>query len=268
MNRWNMIVGLDQLMEDQKEERRAMTRQGLTKGDYGIDAPLFIRNLMIAAVVCLMSALLVLAELLGTTIGDFIGSVLLISFLAFSGAAAYMIWSSKIGKYREREKILDLVTIEGKETLLDVGCGRGLLLNSAGRRLFAGAAVGIDIWKKEDQSGNDPHLTRLNAEAEGVADRIEILSSDMRKMPFRENLFDIVVSNIAIHNLHSREQREAALHEIIRVLKPGGRIAISDFRKVREYVGYLTTMGVQDIQTVGPHYRMFPPVRILIGRKS
>jgi ubiquinone/menaquinone biosynthesis C-methylase UbiE len=268
MNWWNMIVGLDQLGGRKKEERRAMTGQALTKGDYGIDAPLFIRNLMIAAVVCLISALLVLAELLGTTIGNFIGSILLIFFLASSIAAGYMVWSSKIGKYREREKILDLASLEGNETVLDVGCGRGLLLNSAARRLSAGEAIGIDIWEKEDQSGNDPDVTRANAQAEGVADRIEIISSDMRKMPFRDKLFDIVVSNIAIHNLHSREDREAALHEIIRVLKPGGRIAISDFRNVTEYLGYLTTMGVQDIQTVGPHYSMFPPVRILTGRKS
>jgi SAM-dependent methyltransferase len=244
-----------------------MTDQGQTKGDYGIDAPLFIRNLTIAAVVCLISALLVLAELLGTTIGNFIGSVLLICFLAFSIAVGYMVWSSKIGKYREREKILDLVFMEGNETILDVGCGRGLLLNSAARHLITGEAVGIDIWKKEDQSGNDPDVTRANAEAEGVADRIEILSSDMRNMPFRSNHFDIVVSNIAIHNLHSREDRKTALHEIIRVLKPGGRIAISDFSNMTEYYGYFASMGVEDVQTVGPHYRMFPPVRIITGRK-
>ena len=258
-------VGLDQLIGRKKEERWAMTGQGQTKGDYGIDAPLFIRNLMIAAVVCLISALLILAELLGTTIGNFIGSVLLIFFLAFSVAAACMIWSSKIGKYREREKILDLVPIEGNETVLDVGCGRGLLLNSAARRLFAGEAVGIDIWKKEDQSGNDPDVTRANAEAEGVADRIEILSSDMREIPFRSNHFDIVVSNIAIHNLHSREDREADLREILRVLKPGGRIVISDIRNTAEYAGYFASVGVEGIQKVGPHYGMFPPVRIVAG---
>jgi hypothetical protein len=261
-------VGLDQLIGRKKEERWAMTGQGQTKGDYGIDAPLFIRNLMIAAVVCLISALLILAELLGTTIGNFIGSVLLIFFLAFSVAAAYMIWSSKIGKYTEREKILDLASLEGNEAVLDVGCGRGLLLNAAAQRLFAGEAVGIDIWKKEDQSGNDPDVTRANAKAEGVADRIKILSSDMRQMPFRSNHFDMVVSNIAIHNLHNRGDREAALHEIIRVLKPGGRIAISDIRNMTEYVGYFTNMGLEDIQTFGPDYRMFPPVRIIIGRKA
>jgi ubiquinone/menaquinone biosynthesis C-methylase UbiE len=244
-----------------------MTDQGQTKGDYGIDAPIFMRNLIIAALVCLTAALLILAGLIGATIGNFIGSVLLICFLAFSVAAGYMIWSSKIGKYREREEILDLVSIEGNETVLDVGCGRGLLLNSAARRLFTGEAVGIDIWRKEDQSGNDPDVTRANAEAEGVADRIEILSSDMRKMPFRDNLFDIVVSNIAIHNLHSLEDRKAALQEIVRVLRPGGRMAISDFRNMVEYVGCLASMRVDDIQTVGPHYRMFPPVRIVTGRK-
>jgi hypothetical protein len=63
----------------------------------------------------------------------------------------------------------------------------------------------------------------------------------------------MAASSIPIHTLHSREDTEAALHEIIRVLN------------MTEYVGCLAK---EDIQTVGLHYRMFPPIRILIGRKS
>jgi arsenite methyltransferase len=178
-----------------------------------------------------------------------------------------MVWTSKIGKIREREKLLDLVSLKGAETILDVGCGRGLLLNSAAPRLFSEKAVGIDIWRKEDQSGNDPDVTRANAEVEGIADRVEILTSDMRKMQSRSNHFDTIVSNIAIHNLSSRADRKVALQEVIRMLEPDGRIAISDFRNTTEYASYSAGVGVEDKQIVGLHYRMFPSVRIITGRK-
>ena len=46
-----------------------------------------------------------------------------------------MTWSSKVGKLRERERLMDALGLRGDETVLDVGCGRGLLLNAAARRL-------------------------------------------------------------------------------------------------------------------------------------
>ena len=114
-------------------EKKTMTVQGQSKGNYGLDAPLIIRNLMIAALVCLLSALLDLAEFLSTWVGTTPGFVLLIDFLACFLRARYMIWTRKIGKRREREKILNLVRLKRTERVLDVGCGRGLLLKGAAR---------------------------------------------------------------------------------------------------------------------------------------
>jgi hypothetical protein len=67
----------------------------------------------------------------------------------------YMTHGSRIGKMRSREKLLDLAATlrpwSGEEILLDVGCGRGLMLIGAARRLTTGHAVGIDLWRDEDQ---------------------------------------------------------------------------------------------------------------------
>jgi ubiquinone/menaquinone biosynthesis C-methylase UbiE len=122
-----------------------------------------------------------------------------------------MIWSSKVGKLRERERLLELVGLGGHEKVLDVGCGRGLLLNGAARRLTKGKAVGIDIWNKQDQSGNDPDVTRANARIEGVAERVKIVDGDARSMPFADNDFDVVVSSLAIHNIPGSEERYLAI---------------------------------------------------------
>jgi ribosomal protein L11 methylase PrmA len=69
--------------------------------------------------------------------------------------AALMLLSSKSGKFRARERLLDSIPWRGDETVLDVGCGRGLMLICAAKRLETGKAVGADIWQKEDQYGND-----------------------------------------------------------------------------------------------------------------
>jgi cyclopropane fatty-acyl-phospholipid synthase-like methyltransferase len=74
-----------------------------------------------------------------------------------------MVWSSKVGKLRERERLLDAVPWRGDETVLDVGCGRGLLLTAAARRIPDGKVIGVDIWQEVDQSGNRPEATWANA---------------------------------------------------------------------------------------------------------
>ena len=63
----------------------------------------------------------------------------------------WMIWTSKVGKVREREALLDRITWSGTERVLDAGCGRGLMLIGAAKRLTTGKATGIDIWQGEDR---------------------------------------------------------------------------------------------------------------------
>jgi SAM-dependent methyltransferase len=240
------------------------------RGDYGIDAPNVVRNLLLTGAGSLLlgvAAFFIFPERL-RWLGAAIGLLCLVSFLVVTAEALYMIWSSKVGKFREREKLLDLVALRGDEKVLDVGCGRGLLLNGAARRLTTGKAVGVDIWNKRDQSGNDPDAARANARAEGVAERVEIVYGDARNMPFADNDFDVVVSSLAIHNIPGSEERYRALSEMMRVLKPGGRFAILDFQHVREYAKGFDRLGALDVKIVGPHWLMFPPVRIITGQKA
>ena len=48
-----------------------------------------------------------------------------------------------------------------------------------------------------------------NARLEGVSDRVEVKTGDMRKMPFPDASFDVIVSNVAIHNIYDLEGRES-----------------------------------------------------------
>ncbi|MER3436097.1 MAG: hypothetical protein C4288_22700 [Leptolyngbya sp. ERB_1_1] len=67
---------------------------------------------------------------------------------------SYMLLFSKFQKLKDREKLLDSIQWLGNELVLDVGCGRGLMLVGAAKRLTNGKSIGIDIWQQEDQSDN------------------------------------------------------------------------------------------------------------------
>jgi SAM-dependent methyltransferase len=133
-----------------------------------------------------------------------------------------------------RSQVLDSIDWRGDETVLDVGCGNGLLLNGAALRLKSGRAVGIDLWAPHGGGGSLDLLWR-NARMENVADRIEFKEADARQMPFESQTFDIVLSSGAMHHIsRSQADFEQALHEIFRVLKPGGQVVIWDITHMVE----------------------------------
>lgn len=92
---------------------------------------------------------------------------------------------------------MTLLALRGDEHLLDVGCGRGVVLMLAAERLPVGRAVGLDLWLTTDQSGNSEQATWRNADLEGIGARIELHTGDMRRLPFPDASFDVVTSSLA-----------------------------------------------------------------------
>jgi len=142
---------------------------------------------------------------------------------------------------------VDELNLTGAEQVLDLGCGRGAVLLTVARRLTTGRAVGLDLWRAGDQSGNSAAATRRNADAEGLADRIDLVTGDMRALPFDDDSFDVVVSSLALHNVPSADGRIAAVTEGLRVLRPGGRILLADALHTDEYAVTLRQAGAQDV---------------------
>ncbi|MFZ6862306.1 class I SAM-dependent methyltransferase [Undibacterium sp. Ji67W] len=234
---------------------------GRIKPDYGLDAPLVVRNMFIlgsAGLLCWLgtklnrwSGKLLLPIGNESLILDFSGMGLFLgATLTFS--ACWMVWDSKIGKLHNREKLLDYLTWTGDEQVLDVGCGRGLLLIGAAKRLTNGKATGIDIWQTEDLSGNAQEATAKNVRIEGLEQRVEITTADMRNIPYPDGSFDRVVSRAAIHNLYSAEDRTKAIEEITRVLKPGGKALIEDIRHGNEYAKSFSASKCSSVQHLEP----------------
>jgi ubiquinone/menaquinone biosynthesis C-methylase UbiE len=239
------------------------------RANYGIDAPGLVRNFALAGAASLALGIYFYYAFragrpaLATTV-VIVGIVWGLWGLGFAGL---MVWSSKVGKLKERDLILDAIPWRGDETVLDAGCGRGLLLIGAAKRLSTGRAIGVDIWQKRDQSGNSPEVTLENAKIEGVEGRVEIRDGDLRDLPFGDGSFDVVLSNLVLHNIHDREEREAALRELARVLKPGGRLTIVDIWDTGEYARVLRESGMEDVWRSGLRFNIFPLVRAVTARK-
>src|SRR3954467_8737442 len=115
--------------------------------DYGIDAPGVIRALAIGGAVLLIAGTVPGLALQGSqpaTAGS-----LLRAGLWWGGSwlltATIMYWSSRVGKLRVRDRMLDSLRWTGQDNVLDVGCGSGLALIGAAKRLKTGRAIGVDI---------------------------------------------------------------------------------------------------------------------------
>jgi ubiquinone/menaquinone biosynthesis C-methylase UbiE len=174
---------------------------------------------------------------------------------------------SRIGKLRLRDALLSRIAWRGDEHVLDVGCGHGLLLIGAAKRLTTGRATGVDIWSQIDQADNQPERTVENARIEGVADRVDVRNGDARKLEFPDEVFDVVVSSLALHNIPDGREREHALREIVRVLKPGGHVAIVDIWKISQYWRVFREIGMDALRLSWPSFWFVVPSFVLTAVK-
>ncbi|MDZ4797519.1 MAG: methyltransferase domain-containing protein [Bryobacteraceae bacterium] len=102
------------------------------------------------------------------------------SFVIFLANTSCFLYTTRRGKFFEWERILDRIHLRGDERVLDMGCGRGAVLTAVARRLTTSQVTGIDIWSTKDQSGNAKSVSLRNASLEGVSDRVQIDTGDMR----------------------------------------------------------------------------------------
>jgi len=210
------------------------------RADYGFDAPAVPIGLAAAGVVLIGVTVLVAV----TTTGWW-WLIPLVYAVFFLISCASFVYTTRRGKFAVWEGLLSGLVLTGRERVVDLGCGRGAVLTMLARRVPEGSAIGVDLWRSVDQSGNDPATTLTNAAAEAVT--VTLLTADLRALPLATGSADVVVSSLAIHNIPDAAGRLAAVAEAARVLRPGGRLVIADFRHPRAYADQLASLGMSDL---------------------
>jgi arsenite methyltransferase len=238
------------------------------QGEYGFDGNMIGLVGMIAVAFASLTAAVALA------LTGFVGAAARIAALVVAPLLTTLgiyLHTTRRGKFLVWAEILDRLRLRGDERVLDVGCGRGAVLTMVARCLPRGVAVGIDLWTS-DQSGNGTEAAERNLIVEGVRERCNLVTGDMRSMPFPDASFDKIVSSLAIHNIRDLAGRSRAIEEVARVLAPGGHVAIADLAWTRVYARRLEALGFIDVRRCRLGWRFwwgpaFPATALVTGTK-
>lgn len=123
-------------------------------------------------------------------------------------------------------RVVEAAQIQAGQRVLDVACGTGILTRAVAERIGPdGEVVGLDI--------NEGML----AVAGQKAPHLEWRHGPAESLPFEDNSFDAVVSQFSLMFF---EDRRAALAEMVRVLRPGGRLAVAVWDSLENTPAYAT----------------------------
>jgi ubiquinone/menaquinone biosynthesis C-methylase UbiE len=134
------------------------------------------------------------------------------------------------GKMRElRQRTVQMARLQPGETALDVGCGTGTLALEVQRHLGpTGRVFGIDPGTQQ--------IAHARAKAARRNLPTDFQVGVIEQLAFPDETFEVVFSTLMMHHLPAGLKRQG-LAEIARVLKPGGRVVIADFKRPKERQG-------------------------------
>ncbi|HEY9288079.1 MAG TPA: class I SAM-dependent methyltransferase [Candidatus Dormibacteraeota bacterium] len=175
-------------------------------------------------------------------------------------------------------RILDAADITAEDRVLDLGCGIGNILIALAERIdFKTPPIGTDVSSALIEIG------RGELKRAGLEGRIELLVTAATALPFPDQRFDVVLTSHVIKHLDDRSLAQA-FAEVCRVLTPGGRFLLWEFKKSplsaplfisarasglpppfklrdeRQLVGALELAGFQRVTRVPTGVFLMPPV--------
>lgn len=142
------------------------------------------------------------------------------------------------------EELLRQAGLDSSRRVLDVGCGTGRLLARAARREPAAILVGVDVDRESIE------MARERARSSPASVEFHLASAE--RMPFADGFFDTAMAAFVLRGL-----REASLlrvlHEIRRVLRPGGRVLVLDWVAAGCVATRIATEALALVPFANPH---------------
>lgn len=137
-------------------------------------------------------------------------------------APVYEIWA-RITEVRPRRRVLELAAVRDGEAVLEVATGTGAQLIALAGRNPSGRTVGVEL--AEGMLAQ----TRERLDGAGLTG-VELLRASALELPFEDDGFDLLVNSYML-DLLPRDDIPHALAEFKRVLRPGGRLVLSNMTK-------------------------------------
>jgi len=199
-----------------------VSEMGAGKADYGNWV-----SSRLVLVPALLAVLLGVVAFLLLPVLSVLATIFLLCGLYFA-YARYM-FSPRGGDIQARVQALVLDHLagwDGAGKVLDIGCGSAPLAIEITKAYPQAEVVGVDYWSRgwEYSVG----VCERNANIEGVGGRIAFERASAVSLPYADEAFDVVVSNLVFHNIRDVEDNRELVKEALRVLKKGSRFVLQD----------------------------------------
>jgi len=216
-----------------------------------------------------------------------LGVVAVLSFLCFLYFAyARYLFSPRGGNIQARIQDLVLDRImgwDGVGKVLDIGCGNGPLTIHIAKRYPQAEITGIDYWGGTWEYSKG--VCKMNAEIEGVAGRVTFERASASSLPFDDEAFHMVVSNLVFHEVRDVRDKKKLIKEALRAVTKGGWFVFQDlflwkrvYGEVDDLLETIRSWGIETAEFVDTSDSDFIPkalklpfmlgtVGILYGRK-
>lgn len=192
-------------------------------------------------------------------------------FLIFFAYFAYARWAFSPGGGNVQARILSLLVDRfewsGAGKVLDIGSGSGAATIMVAKKYPDAHVTGVDYWGGAWEYSKA--VCEENAAIEGVGDRIVFRKASASSLPFEDETFDAVISNLTFHEVGDARDKTLLIKEALRVLKGGGVFAFQDlflwkqvYGEMEDLLGVVRSWGVESVEFINTSESRFIPTAL------
>ena len=209
----------------------------------------------------------------------FFGLALLVPFLVIPAGLFFLVsiyfayaryqFSPQGGNVEDqvRELVLAHLDWNGEGQALDVGCGNAALTIKLAHKYARARVTGIDYWGRKWEYSKS--ICEQNAKSEGVTERVTFQKASASALPFEDEYFDAVVSNLVFHEVGDVADKRAVIRESLRVVKKRGKFAFQDLFLLKRVYGNIDELmrtirgwGIRKVEFVETRDSAFIPMAL------